>query len=62
MIPYNRRDNDMHKYLIPEDLLPLFDQLLEQMQEYTVSERVTNEAYWSLEIEFCDKFTQHMVG
>lgn len=62
MTPYNRRDDDMHKYSVPEDLLPLFDQLMERMRAFSIRQRATSEEYWDLEAKFCNQFSPYMVG
>lgn len=58
MQTYNRKDNDAHKYLIPEDLLAEFDRLMDIMCDYDTSEDDIMDA----ESEFCIKFTKFMVG
>jgi hypothetical protein len=61
MTPYNRKDDDMHKFYVPEDLLPLFDQLLERMRAFSIPQRITSEEYWELEAQFCNQFSPYMV-
>ena len=58
MVEYNRKDNDCHKYMVPEAMLPRFDELLEKLQ--TVKLRSTE--YYDLEAEFSNEFHQYMVG
>lgn len=55
---YNRKDDDGHKFHIPEDLLAEFDALL---ANYRNAKRFSEE-YYDLEAEFCNKFEQYMVG
>lgn len=54
----NRKDNDGHKFNIPENLLGEFDALFES---YNNAKRFTDEFY-NLEAEFCNKFNQYMIG
>ena len=58
MVKYNRRDNDCHKYLIPEDLLARFDELLEKLE----SVRRPSAEYYDLDAQFGNEFQKYMVG
>jgi hypothetical protein len=55
---FNRKDNDGHRFLIPEQLLNQFDVLLD---EYTRAEKFSDR-YYDLEAEFCKQFEQYMIG
>ena len=55
---YNRRDNDGHRFNVPEDLLERFDSLFEA---YCNSKWHSDE-YHELEAEFCNEFSHYMVG
>ena len=52
-----RKDNDSHRYEIPDELVDEFDQLFET---YCNALRGTD-AYWDAEDEFNNRFTQFMV-
>ena len=58
MIKHNRKDDDGHKFLVPEDLLSRFDELLDKLLS---TKRFTQE-YYDLEADFCNEFQQYMVG
>lgn len=55
---YNRKDNDGHRFNVPENLLERFDDLLNR---YTRAARFSDE-YYDLEAEFCNEFEEYMVG
>ena len=55
---YNRKDDDGHKFLVPEDLLTEFDDLFDR---YCNAEFLSKE-YYELESEFCNKFQRYMVN
>ena len=58
MSAYNRKDNDGHKFLIPEELIPEFDELFERY----CSAPAFSELRYDLEAEFCNKFQEFMIG
>jgi len=55
---YNRKDNDGHKFNVPEDLLGQFDAVFER---YCNAKRMSDE-YYEAEAEFCNRFEKYMVG
>lgn len=55
---YNRKDNDEHKYNVPNDLLDEFDTLFDR---YCKAKRFTDE-YYDAEADFSKQFEQYMVG
>lgn len=55
---HNRKDNDGHKFDVPDNLLALFDDLLDR---YSRAKRFTDE-YYDLESQFCNAFERYMVG
>lgn len=55
---WNRKDDDGHKFLVPQDYLARFDELLER---YRKTKRFTDE-YYDAEAEFCNEFERFMVG
>lgn len=57
-INYNRRDDDGHRYAIPEDQLLDFDTLQTAIED---SDWLSDQWY-DLITEFNDKFHQYMVG
>lgn len=58
MVEYNRKDNDGHKFNIPNDLLEKFDNLFTLLCK---AKRGT-ENYFEIETAFCNKFYRYMVG
>ncbi len=55
---YNRKDNDGHKFNVPEESLERFDSLL---TAYTNS-KCFSEEYYNLEAQFCNEFEEYMIG
>lgn len=55
---HNRRDEDGHKFVVPEELLEEFDRLMELRED---AEWLSDEWY-DLTGEFNDKFHQYNVG
>ena len=55
---YNRKDNDGHKFNIPEGLLEEFDYLFDRY----CNAKFLSPEYYELQAEFCNKFEQYMVG
>lgn len=55
---YNRKDNDGHKFNVPEELLELFD---EQLAEMTKN-KFLSEGYYKAVDRFNYNFEMYMVG
>lgn len=58
MSDYNRKDNDGHKFNVPQELLAEFDDLLDRY----INAKFMSEEKFELEAEFCNKFQDYMVG
>ena len=58
MKKFNRKDEDGHKFNVPEDLLEEFDDLFDRY----VNSKFLSAEYYELEAEFCNKFGKYMVG
>jgi len=58
MDAYNRRDDDLHKYMVPESLLTRFDELLEMLRNV---KRPSLE-YYDLDAQFGNEFNEYIVG
>lgn len=58
MSTVERRDNDFHKYLLPESLADEFDRLLEIAQNapFMSSDR------WNAEDALVEKFSRYLIG
>ena len=57
-IKYNFKDNDGHKYLIPEDMLDDADALMDRIGRAPFM----SDEKWDAEDEFIERFNQYMVG
>lgn len=55
---YNRKDNDGHKYDVPEELLEYFDAMLED----TTKQKFLTEDYYKSVDRFNYNFQVYMVG
>lgn len=55
---YNRKDNDGHRYNVPEDLLEDFDSCLWLLCNAVF---LSNE-YYEAQTNFCNQFEEYMVG
>ena len=55
---YNRKDNDGHKYNVPEELLEIFDAMLEE----TYKTKFLSESYYKSVDRFNYNFQVYMVG
>ena len=53
-----RKDNDGHRYEIPDELAAKFDCLFTACY----SAKYGTDAYWDAEVEFNNEFEQFMVG
>lgn len=55
---YNRKDNDGHKFDVPEELLELFDEQLAEMS----NSKFLSEGYYKAVDRFNYNFEMYMVG
>lgn len=56
-IGYYRQDDDSHNYIIPENQIKYFDEILDRL----VSGTVHGDEYYDLESDFCNKFDRYRV-
>lgn len=54
---YNRKDNDGHRFLIPNELLSEFDDLFNRY----CNTKFLSAEYYDLQAEFCNRFEQYMI-
>lgn len=55
---YNRKDNDGHKFNVPDELLDEFDAAFDR---YSKAKRFSDE-YYDAEADFCNRFEEYMMG
>lgn len=58
MKTYNRRDEDSHKFNIPDDMLEEFDRLMRLREEADWN----SDRWYDLTAEFNDKFYKYNLG